>query len=570
MAKHGRTTSQDGDLPKSKQARSSEPGSKTNGLKHPTVARAKQIDADPPFFQLEELLNRSSNDVEPRNVLHWFRSKDLRMQDNHALSEASKKAKEVSGSLLTVYMFTPADMEWHGTSPARTDFILQSLKLLKGELAEKNIPLAIVTAKERKQKTDTILDFVDRHHVSHVYANYEYEIDELRRDIKVAHGLHDKDVALSILHDQTVITPGELIGGGGGPLKVYTPYHKAWCATVKAKPTLLDTYPDPSSNDASCKTAFKDLFASKVPQLSDAPSSKQFDSAEHRDRIRKLWPAGHAAGVDRLNKFLKSKVRSYGETRSNPGADSSSRMSPYFSAGLVSPREACSACLAHNRSAKADFISSSADIGVSAWVREIVFREFYRHTLIGKPSDSMNMPHNLKFDYVQWETNEDHWQAWCDGQTGMPLVDAGMRQLKAEAWMHNRARMNTASYLRTNLLIDYRRGERWFAQNLIDWDLANNTQGWEPSYTVFNPVSQAERNDPDAEYIKRWVPELKNLQGKEIFDPSARMSAKEFAKLEYPKPIVDWKKTKAIALETYKRDLHSHDGDEDEAGDASE
>lgn len=562
MAKHARSQSQD-DLPKSKQARSSVANSSDN-LRHPTVARAKEIDADPPFAQLERLLSEQKDPSKtPSTVLHWFRSKDLRMQDNHALSQASAKAKETSATLLTAYMFTPADMEWHGTSPARTDFILDTLRLLKDELAQKNIPLAIITAEERAQKTTTILDFIEKHSISHVYANFEYEVDELRRDIKLAKRLQEKDVAITILHDQTVITPGKLTGGGGGPLKVYTPYHKAWCATVKADPKLLDLYPDPSPNDASVKESHKDLFSAKVPGLEDAPSSKQFASADERKRIRKLWPAGHAAGMDRLNKFLKTKVRKYGETRSNPGADTSSRMSPYFSAGLVSPREACAACIAHNGSAKTDFLGSASDAGVSAWVREIVFREYYRHSLVGTPHDSMNLPHNLKFNYVQWADNDEYWQAWCDGKTGMPLVDAGMRHLLAEAWMHNRARMNTASYLSMNLLLDYRRGERWFAEHLIDWDLANNTQGWEPSYTGFNPVVQAEKNDPDGDYIRRWVPELKNVKGKAVFDPAGRLSKAEFEKLGYPRPIVDFAETKAKATAIYKRDLHSHDDDED-------
>lgn len=162
---------------------------------------------------------------------------------------------------------------------------------------------------------------------------------------------------------------------------------------------------------------------------------------------------------------------------------------------------------------------SSGDAGIAAWVREIVFREFYRHIMVITPHTSMNLPQNLKFDFVQWEDDEEGWKKWCDGTTGMPFVDAGMRQLKAEAYMHNRLRMNVSSYLSGNLLIDYRKGERFFAENLVDWDLCNNTQGWEPSYTIFNPVIQAEKNDPDGEYIRKWVPELRDVKGKAVFAP---------------------------------------------------
>ena len=137
----------------------------------------------------------------------------------------------------------------------------------------------------------------------------------------------------------------------------------------------------------------------------------------------------------------------------------------------------------------------------------------------------------------------------------MPFVDAGMRQLAAECWMHNRLRMNTSSYLRTNMLIDYRRGERFFMEHLIDGDLSNNTQGWEPSYTVFNPVSQAEKNDPQGEYIRRWVPELKDVAGKAVFDPYNRLSESEFEKLGCPRPHVDWAESKKRCIERYKQDM---------------
>ena len=167
----------------------------------------------------------------------------------------------------------------------------------------------------------------------------------------------------------------------------------------------------------------------------------------------------------------------------------------------------------------------------------------------------MNLPQNLKFSFVHWESDEAGWEKWYKGTTGEPFIDAGMRQLNTEAYMHNRLRMNVSSYLYCNLLIDYRRGERYFAETLIDWDLSNNTQGWEPGYTVFNPVSQAERNDPDGEYIRKWVPELRGVEGKAVFAPYERLSREEFEKLGYPKPHVDWKETKARCMERFKRDM---------------
>ena len=523
---------------------------KDDMLKHPTIERAKEIDAHTPMQQLDELLEKTREEPKStRNVLHWFRSKDIREEDNRGLHAAAEKAKEGSGSLITMYLFSPKDMEWHGTSAPRTDFIMDSLEKLKASLQKKNIPLAVVTAEERGQKVDKVLQFVKDHDISHIYANLEYEVDELRRDIKLAKKVQDeKDLFFDALHDQTVVTPGTIVTGNGGPMKVFTPYHQAWLAETKDNPSLFDLVPAPKGNDKSAAEKFSDLFESKIPGL---PESKQYSSKEEQQRIRKLWPAGHDAGIKRLHDFLDKKVSDYADNRSAPALDPSSRLSPYFSSGIVSVREVLAITKKWNDNKHFD----KGDVGVAAWVREIVFREFYRQVTVITPHTSMNLPQNMKFDNVEWEDDEEGWKKWYEGKTGVPFVDAGMRQLNSEAYMHNRARMNTSSYLTGNLLIDYRRGERYFAEHLIDWDLSNNTQGWEPSYTIFNPVVQAEKHDPDGDYIRKWVPELKDVQGKAIFAPHERLSAEEFKKLDYPAPHVDFGESSQRAKERYKKGI---------------
>ncbi|MCJ1448004.1 MAG: hypothetical protein MMC23_008517 [Stictis urceolatum] len=525
--------------------------SQENVLRHPSTKRAKEIDAHTPYHDLQSHMKKHKADPKPKNVLHWFRSKDIRAEDNRALHFASAKAQEGGGALLAAYLFSPKDIEWHGTSPARTDFLLESLKLLKQQLAEMYIPLVIIVAEQRKEKGTKLLEFVKENEISHVFANIEYEIDELRRDVNLYERLEKEklDVALELYHDQTVIEPLKLTTGGGGPHKVFTPYHRAWLATVGSHPDLLDTIDLPEANDKKIAEKLKHLFDSAIPEI---PDSKGFDSKEERDRIRKLWPAGHQAAVDRLDHFLSNKINTYMQNRSLPAADNSSRLSPYFASGLLSVREALSAAWKANGDKN---FTESADPGISSWVREIVFREFYRHMIVVTPHNAMNLPQNLKFDLVEWEEDEEGWKKWYAGKTGVPFVDAGMRQLNHEAYMHNRLRMNTSSYLRTNLLIDYRKGERYFAEHLIDWDLCNNTQGWEPSYTVFNPVSQAEKCDPHGDYIRKWVPELKNVKGKAVFDPYHRLSKEEFKKLGYPEPHVDYTESKARCLKRYKQDM---------------
>ena len=455
--------------------------------------------------------------------------------------------------MITMYLYSPKDLEWHGTSPARSDFLLQSLAVLQKQLHEKHIPLAIVTAEERSEKADDVIKFIKDNDISHVYGNYEYEVDEIRRDIKVAHLLQEeKDVSFQLLHDQTAVVPGLLTTGSGGPMKVFSPYHRAWLAETKESPEHLDLVSPPEANNKAAADKMKKLFNTKLPEL---PENKQFTSDEEKDRIRALWPAGHEAGINRLKDFLQNKVSDYAAHRAEPAKDPSSRLSAYFSSGVISVREALHHAKKHNKDKHFD----SGDAGIAAWVREIVFREFYRQVLVAIPHNAMNLPQNLKFDHVQWEDDEEGWEKWCEGRTGVPFVDAGMRQLNTEAYMHNRCRMNVASYLTANMLIDYRRGERYFATHLVDWDLSNNTQGWEPSYTVFNPVSQAEKCDKDGDFIRKWVPELKDVKGKAVFAPWERLSKEEFEKLDYPRPHVDFSESKQRAIERFKKDLADAD-----------
>lgn len=523
--------------------------------KHPTTKRAKEIDAHTPFEELTTVLNGQHPPKESRKVLHWFRSKDLRIHDNRALHAAAQKAKESKAPLLCAYLNCPAEFRWHGTSPARTDFICENLKLMQSDLKELDIPLVFLEASERDDIVPTIVKFIRDNDISHAFANYEYEVDELRRDVRLVQQLSGEaastQVTVSLHHDQTVMEPGTLLNESGKPMKVFTPYHRVWLAKVKADPSLFDTVSPPSRNSPQAKRELRSYFDSKPPS---PPKEKQFVSEEERKRIRDLWPVGHDAAMNRLTHFLTEKIEEYAATRSNPAKDSTSRLSAYFAAGVLSMRETLTAvCKANSNSA--DFSQAGAGYGIASWVRELVFRELYRQTTLTTPHTAMNLPQNLKFDFVNWEEDEEGYDRWEKGTLGVPFVDAGMRQIKHEAYMHNRLRMNVSSYLYCNLLLDYRRGERYFTETLIDWDLNNNTQGWEPSYTVFNPISQAEKNDPEGEYIRKWIPELRDVKGKAVFDPYHRLPAEEFEKLGYPKPYVDWNETKRRAIERFKSDM---------------
>ncbi|KAE9964523.1 hypothetical protein BLS_008263 [Venturia inaequalis] len=505
---------------------------------HPSTKRAKQIDANPPYEELKSLIeNEGKKELGTggKNVIHWFRNQDLRIHDNKALHAASQFAKEHGKNLICIYIYCLKEIEWHGVGSARLDFLLRNFECLKLELGKLDIPFVMLDVEKRGGIVSKLAGFVEEYNVERVFANIEYEIDEVRRDITVMETAGEGNWSFELHHDQTIMEPGMLTTGAGKPMKIFTPYHNAWLQEIKAEPSLLDTVPAPDKNGKSARKELSDLFNTNIPE---APKEKTM-AKDERDRIRKLWPAGHDEAEKRMRAFVSKNLSDYAATRSNPAEDSTSRMSAYFNAGIYSMREALQEIKKYNKGST-DFTSGSKN-GVYAWVREIVFRELYRQTMAYTPHTAMNLPQNLKFDFVEWEEDEEGYKRWEEGTLGVPFVDAGMRQIKHEAWMHNRLRMNVSSYLYCNLLIDYRRGERYFAETLVDWDLSNNTQ--------------AEKNDPNGDYIRRWVPELKNVKGKAVFDPFHRLSKEEFGKLGYPEPYVDWKETKARCLERYKRDM---------------
>lgn len=512
-------------------------------LRHPTLKRAREIDENLPLEQLKTGIAFAKN-VKPRNILHWFRNGDLRVEDNRALAKASEKAQKSGKSLVACYLFVPEELEWHGWGPAKTDFLIETLQIVRDQLKELEIPFISIKVDKKNQQSYEILKIAEKYDVSHVYANIQYEYDELMRDVKTIEQLGDEKVFVG-LHDQTVLEPGTVVNANGSPRKVFSRFHEGWSSDVSRRPQLYKPEPLPSKNLTKIDIDQKEAEF-------EIPDALQFKTTQERDAIRRLWPAGHAAAVNRLKKFVSEQIDTYGSERSTPATDNSSRLSPYFALGSLGVREALTTIAEEIKDGHKKMFSGSG--GVWAWVREIVFREFYRQMIAISPHITMNLPQNLKFDNIIWdesETSEGNWKRWCDGTTGFPFVDAGMRQLQSEAYMHNRLRMNVASFLKNNLLIDYRRGARFFAEKLIDWDHANNSFGWEPSYTTFNPVIQGEKCDPDGEYIRKWIPELREVKGKAIFEPSKRMPRAQFEKLGYPEPIVDFQESKSRAYEAF-------------------
>lgn len=530
--------------------------------------RTDQADARRP---LDTLLHRLADHQErhppKKNVLHWFRTQDLRAEDNRALHAASQRARQGTPShLLTCFVWSPENLQ---SGPARTDFMLETLRRLQTQLHALNIPLVVLTAESGAGEVAKVLEFVKKHHVSDVFANIQYEVDELRRDTHLLDELRGGPTRLQLLHDQSVVVPGSIKnkptkGKTPRPIIRYKDYHDAWLDLVDKTPELLDLVDLPAPNDNEARMRLRDLFRSEIPSL---PKEKQFACEEDKKRIRKLWPAGRQAAVARLSTFLDTKIHDFRLNRFIPAADATSRLSPYFALGALSVREALQAAKEEgegpNRPKKRKKKTRRTGRrsmklgwrpGCASWVSQLILREHHRDTLVRSPPSATD---NVQFSLMRWEDDEAAWRRWCEGRTGVPFVDAGMRQLRAEAYMGHSPRVATSKYLRGNLLIDYRRGERFFAESLVDWDQPANTQAWalDPAAPILQTIAHAEKHDPDGTYVRKWVPELRNVHGKAIFAPYERLGERDFNRLclGYPKPLV----TAKASADRYKERYNS-------------
>ncbi|KAI1109333.1 deoxyribodipyrimidine photo-lyase [Nemania sp. NC0429] len=513
-----------------------------------------------PIEQLTAALRETSEarrDVKVKNaVVHWFKM-DLRTTDNRALWEASEKARQGGVPLICIYMVSPQDFEAHLTAPVRVDFVMRTLQVLKKDLAALDIPLYMETVEKRKEIPGRIIDFMEEWGASHLFANMEYEVDELRREAEMVRMCADRGMAMEVFHDTCVVQPGALAAGSGNQYAVYTPWCRKWVAHIHENPELLATFKPPSKNPPDARDKITALFDCDVP---DTPENKKL-SGDDAKRFHALWPVGEHEAMDRLDKFCEEKIGQYAKGRNFPAQAATASISVHLAAGTLSARTAIRTARDRNKTKKLD----AGNEGIKTWISEVAWRDFYKHVLVHWPYVCMNKPFKPEYSNIEWSYNASHFAAWCEGRTGFPIVDAAMRQLRNTGYMHNRCRMIVASFLSKDLLIDWRMGERFFMENLIDGDFASNNGGWgfsasvgvdpQPYFRIFNPLLQSEKFDPDGEYIRKWVPELGSVKGKAIHDPYGRGEAAKAKKAGYPKPIVDHKDSRERALGAYKNGI---------------
>jgi deoxyribodipyrimidine photo-lyase len=470
--------------------------------------------------------------------LVWFR-RDLRLCDNRALARAARE----SGQLLAVFILCRQQWQLHDDAPAKVAFWCENLRMLQQSLARLNIELLVCEVDSFRHIPEQIAEVAQKFKCSRVYFNKEYEVNEANRDQRVANKLASLNIETIAEHDRLLIEPGKILTGQGRPYRVFTPFRNNWTKLLGKLDLTVLPAPEPLK---------------KIEEFTSPSGSLPSDQLPETLCLK--WPAGEDAALQRLKKFLKNGLHQYQQIRDLPAEDKTSRLSAYLSAGVISARTCLQLCL-HEVNADSrnlpDFSSSAG-----AWLNELVWRDFYTHVMLAFPRVSKHLPFQLATEKVTWRQDEEQLNAWKEGLTGYPFVDAAMRQLKHTGWMHNRLRMIAAMFLSKHLLLDWRKGEKYFMQNLIDGDLAANNGGWQwsastgtdaaPYFRVFNPFSQSKKFDADGAFIKLFCPELKKVPARALHDPDLLKKEIQRLGLKYPEPIVEHKWARKRAIEAFK------------------
>ncbi|WP_375122678.1 deoxyribodipyrimidine photo-lyase [Pseudomonas sp. LW8] len=466
--------------------------------------------------------------------LIWLRS-DLRQRDNTALAAAAAR-----GPTVAVYLLSPQQWLAHDDAPCKVDFWLRNLRELSQSLGALNIPLLIRSAPHWDQAPAELLKLCRHLKIEAVHVNEEYGVHESRRDEAVAETLRAEGIEFHSYLDQLLFKPGTVLTKTGTYFQVFSQFRKVCYERLhRSMPALVK---------APGKQAALDIASDAIPE-----AVKGF--ATPRESLRALWPAGEHEAQRRLDTFTDAQIDYYRSERDFPAKPGTSQLSAYLAAGVISPRQCLHAALQSNQG---EF--ESGKVGAVTWINELLWREFYKHILVGYPRVSRHRAFRPETEALAWRDAPEELKAWQEARTGLPIIDAAMRQLLETGWMHNRLRMVVAMFLTKNLLIDWREGERFFMRHLIDGDLAANNGGWQwssstgtdsaPYFRIFNPLSQSEKFDAEGVFIKRWLPELAGLNKKEVHNPAAAGGL--FGVAGYPAPIVNLSTSRERALTAFK------------------
>ncbi|OAL79171.1 deoxyribodipyrimidine photolyase [Acinetobacter sp. SFB] len=469
--------------------------------------------------------------------LIWFRQ-DLRIQDHAALWHAAQ-----AGPCIALVVISPEQWALHNDAAVKIDFYLRQLQVLKTQLKNLNIQLVIRHIPFWKDVPQVVLQLTEQLKVNCIHANIELGVNELKRDAQIQKLLDKYNKSLELYHDRTLFPVGSIRNKSQQPYQVFSAFKKNCYERFSV--SLPQCYPQIEAQP--------DLQLDSIDQGAVCTFAELYPNHPAIE-LQDCWPVSAEYALTLLDDFINNKVIHYEEERDFPHLDSTSQLSPYLNSGMISIRQCIQALF---RRQHGHFHIEHS--GQQTWLDELLWREFYQHILFDFPQVSKHLPFKADTQKIHWRDQAEDLAAWQQGQTGIPIIDAGMRQLLATGWMHNRVRMITAMFLTKNLLIDWRLGEQWFMQHLIDGDLAANNGGWQwcastgtdsvPYFRIFNPISQSQKFDANGDYIRQWVPELAHLDAKTIHEPYAKNSN---LALNYPKPIADLKETRVRAIEAFK------------------
>ena len=428
-------------------------------------------------------------------AIFWFR-RDLRLNDNTGLFYALNSGFKV----LPVFIFDAEILKNLNTDDPRVSFIYQTINNLKKVLLPYNSSIQLFHGKP----VEVFEQLISKYSVKAVFANHDYEPYALERDQQIAYLLSEKGISFNTLKDQVIFEKNEITKSTGEPYTVFTPYSHRWLEKLNQNSELLN----------SCKS--EDFLFNLI--RSDQNTKFELESIGFKQIIDVFHPF----------KLNTSEIATYDQTRNFPALDTTSRVGVHLRFGTISVRHLVANALKIN----------------STWLNELIWREFFMQILWHFPF-VVHQSFKPKYRFISWVNNEEDFKAWCIGQTGYPLVDAGMRELNATGFMHNRVRMVTASFLVKHLLVNWQWGEAYFAEKLMDFELSSNNGNWQwaagtgcdaaPYFRIFNPMTQAEKFDPEQIYIKKWVP--------------------EYGEKSYPLQIIDHSFARERCLQTYKAAL---------------
>jgi len=439
---------------------------------------------------LKRFIQKNSTVIDSSSTIFWFR-RDLRLQDNAGLFHALKENKDV----VPIFIFDTTILDkLEDKDDRRVEFIHNSLTVMQQLLEELGSSMIVFHG-------DPIAIFKSLKPKA-VYTNHDYEPYARQRDEVIKNILVEKGSEFQTFKDQVIFEKDEVTKDDGKPYTIFTPYSRKWKSLIT--PAHLKSYPTESHFES-----FKKIKAVPLPSLADIG----FEST----------------GLPFPERVIRqSIVEKYDQQRNFPAIEGTTKLSVHLRFGTVSIRK----------------LAQLAQKKNEIWLNELIWRDFY-HMILWHFPEVETKSFKPAYDKIEWRNNEKEFDAWCEGKTGYPIVDAGMHELNVTGFMHNRVRMIVASFLTKHLLIDWRWGEAYFAKKLLDFDLAANNGGWQwaagsgcdaaPYFRVFNPALQTEKFDPESEYIKKWVP--------------------EFGTEKYPKPIVDHKLARERVLKVYKEAL---------------